>query len=165
MDPREADILEWECWPLPWLVIALDPSHSVYCSWLMTRLWQGDFISTLRLLKQSFKLQLPCMEPGENIYSFLCIYDHIIVGMYHGQSRQPLLTHWCSHEVVKPSECAGWPFTLAWSAPTFLLLSTIVGVGLFWLLFALHCSCTSTEYWVAQDEYRARPGNKAVHIN
>jgi len=31
------------------------------------------------------------MEPGENIYSFLCIYDHIIVGMYHGQSRQPLL--------------------------------------------------------------------------
>ena len=87
--------------------------------------------STCRLLKQSFKLQLPCMEPGENIYSFLCIYDHrpslsllsVLADLSH------------SHEVRRRS-CSFLP---------------IVGVGLFLLFF--HCSCTSTEYrptWVAR---------------
>jgi len=83
------------------------------------------------------------MEPGENIYSFLCIYDHIIVGIMAKADSLSLpidalikllsllsvladLSQ--SHEVRRRS-CSFLP---------------IVGVGLFWLLFALHCSCTST---------------------
>ena len=53
------------------------------------------------LLKQSFKLQLSCIKSGKNVVSFFHIDDHIIVGVYHGQRRQPILTHRCSQEIVK----------------------------------------------------------------
>ena len=60
------------------------------------------FSSTnVSLVKQNFKLQHSCMELGKNVNSFLYIYHHVIVGMNHGQSWQPLLTNLCFHELVK----------------------------------------------------------------
>ena len=39
---------------------------------------------TNQLLKESFMLQLSCIELSKNIHRFLHIYHLIIVGVYHG---------------------------------------------------------------------------------